>query len=300
MNPRAPQALKRSLNALLRAEAARRGREQQHLMRELFLQVFLGRVFSAEEGDLVLKGGSSLVTRLPDARYSQDIDLLHLSSDLTAAAELEGVVDDHAGRDPFTFLITKKERFQGNTTGMKITVEARCGPLLMTRFPIDLSTERVPIGDIELYTPRPVIDLPEIAPYPQFALYPLPQQVADKLCAMYERHGRDGTAPSSRYRDLVDLVLIIDTWTLRADHLTAALRSEAQRRQLTLPTSVIAPGPQWPTGYAATAKTVAALSPTARTIDQALNTVGRCLNPILDGTVSDGTWDPATSTWNTG
>jgi Nucleotidyl transferase AbiEii toxin, Type IV TA system len=37
---------------------------------------------------------------------------------------------------------------------------------------------------------------------------PLPDQVADKVCAMYEKHGHFA-ARSSRYRDLVDLVMVI-------------------------------------------------------------------------------------------
>jgi len=41
-----------------------------------------------------------------------------------------------------------------------------------------------------------------------YRAYPLADHVADKACAIFERHGPTGT-PSTRYKDLVDLVAIV-------------------------------------------------------------------------------------------
>ena len=51
------------------------------------LQCFLSRVFAAADSPSVLKGGTGLLIRLPGARYSQDLDLLHPSENLEAAIE---------------------------------------------------------------------------------------------------------------------------------------------------------------------------------------------------------------------
>jgi hypothetical protein len=56
--------------------------------------------------------------------------------------------------------------------------------------------------------------------------------------------------PSTRYRDLVDLVLIATTHAVDADQLHAALHSEYQRRQLEPPTQVQVPEEgDWEAGY---------------------------------------------------
>lgn len=86
----------------------------------------------------------------------------------------------------------------------------------------------MPVGDVDYQPPRPVIEMDELAPMPKFALYPLPQQVSDKVCAMYERYG-DLQQPSTRYHDLVDLAPIVTTWTLDAALTTTALHQESTR-----------------------------------------------------------------------
>lgn len=61
---------------------------------------------------------------------------------------------------------------------------------------------------------------------------------------MYATYGSHG-APSTRYRDLVDLALIITTSPLDAQATARALRLEAQRRNIALPSSLHMPGTQW-------------------------------------------------------
>ena len=67
-----------------------------------------------------------------------------------------------------------------------------------------------------------------------YGAYPLVDHVADKACAIFERHGTAGT-PSLRCRDVVDLVAIVLAAPVEADPQLTALRSEAQRRGLQLP-----------------------------------------------------------------
>jgi len=129
-------------------------------------------------------------------------------------------------------------------------------------------------------------------------LYPLPDQIADKVAAMVERHGPRDRA-STRYRDLVDLVdlvLIVRSCEVDAALTRAALSAQAHRRELTLPLTLSAPSPAWVPGYR---KAVgdATLPADLRSLEAALAAAGRCVNALLDGTVTRGTWDPTEQHW---
>ena len=76
---------------------------------------------------------------------------------------------------------------------------------------------------------------------------------------------------------------------------TAALRSEFDRRGLTLPQSFDVPDwALWELGYAAEARR--SLLDTAQTLDAALVVVRAFLNPLLNATAS-GSWRPGTGQW---
>jgi hypothetical protein len=59
----------------------------------------------------------------------------------------------------------------------------------------------------------------------------LPAQIADKACALFERHGADG-ARSSRARDLADIAMIATQKEIEGARVTAHLRREERRRLL--------------------------------------------------------------------
>ena len=101
--------------------------------------------------------------------------------------------------------------------------------------------------------------------------------------------------PSTRYKDLVDLVAIVLAASVDAEPQTEALRSEAQRRGLRLPVHFFVPDRGlWETGYAAEASR--SLLPLARTLDEALAVVSPFLDPLLDGSAA-GTWDHRGTRW---
>ena len=153
------------------------------------------------------------------------------------------------------------------------------------------------MAQLDRIRPQPVLDLPGTQPLPEFVLYPLPNQVADKLCAMYGRYGAS-QMPSTRYRDLVDLVLIATTSELDALLTLQALQGETERRGCTLPSTIEDPDPHWRAGYSRIARE-SRLATALQTLDGALVATGNCLNPILSGTAT-GIWDPATQSWGIG
>jgi hypothetical protein len=75
----------------------------------------------------------------------------------------------------------------------------------------------------------------------------------------------------------------------------AALRSEASRRGIRLPTRFDVPDLRlWEPGYHAEARR--SLLPVARTLNEALETVRPFADPLLDGT-AQGSWSPDDHHW---
>ncbi len=292
-----PEAFRRAVATRLQAEARRRARPPQQLRREFLFQRFLARVFRIETSPWVLKGGTAMVMRMPGARYSQDVDLLRATDHLDvvwAIADLRAAVDVDLG-DHLRFVIDDPIRDVDGQTTARIRASGYTGATLFDRFTVDLSTRPQLIGDIDVIRPDPVIEVPGMAAMPGISVYPLPDQVADKICAMYDVYGAAG-GPSTRYRDLVDLVLITSREPLDGRLARLALRSEEARRGIVIPDPLRVPGPQWAAGYRKIARD-ARLPAKLHDVEEGLAAVALCLGPLLTGEVASGTWDPQGATW---
>lgn len=284
-------AFRRALEDRLKRQAAARNQPLEQLRREFLFQRYLALIFAEPGSTWVLKGGASLLMRLPEARYSKDLDLLNLELDPEqAVAELRTLTTPRPG-DQLRFVISDAVTYSAINPVSEITVTAYIGNQYGS-FSIDLATELHLIGAPDRIQPTPVVDLPGLSPLPEVMAYPLPDQIADKICAMYEHHGQAGH-PSTRYRDLVDLAIIINTSILDATAILDAIQTESQRRSIQLPDGIVSPGPAWAAGYASTAKTTK-LDPQLKTLDNVLTHIAQCLDPLLNGTRTSGTWNPAT------
>ena len=101
-----------------------------------------------------------------------------------------------------------------------------------------------------------------------YRAYPLVDHIADKIASMFQRYGSDQHS-STRYRDLAS---IIGGATVEAHAQTIALRSEEQRRQITLPDRFDVPDRAfWEAGYAREAGR--SLLSYAKTLEEALAAV---------------------------
>lgn len=127
-----------------------------------------------------------------------------------------------------------------------------------------------------------------------YRAYPLVDHIADKIAAIFQRYGQT-QAPSTRYRDLVDLVAITTSASVPADAQMAALTSELQRRDIPMPGRFDVPiRSLWEPGYASAAS--ASLLPVAHDLDEALAIVRPFAEPLFDGGAR-GAWDPASRAW---
>jgi hypothetical protein len=94
---------------------------------------------------------------------------------------------------------------------------------------------------------RDLILRSEIAKSPVLRLYPIENQIADKLCAMYATYGAG--RPSTRYRDLYDLALILENLPFDREILNAALTTQQQLRHVTIPEDFGEPARGWAADY---------------------------------------------------
>ncbi|MFB9779503.1 nucleotidyl transferase AbiEii/AbiGii toxin family protein [Rhodococcus baikonurensis] len=265
---------------------------------------FLTRVFTADPDGWVLKGGTGMMIRLPEARYSRDVDLMS-----TAETPIEDVVDilqEILRANPidiFSYTISRREQLT-DEKGMKLTVTVSIGAAEYQTFKIDLVSHRGLIGEIETHDIPQIIDLDDGVEPGAVRVYPLADQIADKLCAMFEFHLRYGKPPpgdtSSRYRDLIDLLLLCQNLPIDLGNAIAAVEYQrVYRGGIRLPDGLHAPGPDWYenwTEYAADSP----LDDTLHDLDTALTVASGCYNRILSElpvASKAATWDPAAQKW---
>jgi hypothetical protein len=240
----------------------------------------------------IVKGAVALLARGIGVRATAAIDLYREPAGAVADADLRLATAARIG-DWFRFEIHGPRPLAG-TGGVRLPVTAFVGDTVWAAFHAHLAGPGVRLtGEPEHVPPLTAVVMPDVAQH-GYRAYPLADHVADKVCAMFERHGAAG-APSTRYKDLVDIVAIVLSGSVSADPQIAALRSEAGRRGLRLPDRLVVPDRAlWKPGYAAEA--ARSLLSAARTLDGALAAAGPFLDPLLNGTAR-GTWHPRGGRW---
>ncbi len=111
--------------------------------------------------------------------------------------------------------------------------------------------------------------------------------------AIIERHG---DRPSTRFKDLVDLVAIVTEVSIDARAQHTALQAEGAHRRINLPNRFDVPDRSlWQKGYEKEARR--SLLPLAQTLDEALAIVKPFVDGLLDGSAI-GRWDPLMKRWS--
>lgn len=222
-----PRAFESALTAQFKMLAADSPHSHSQLRRQFAYDRLLARCFAAADAHRwVLKGGISMLARLRQARHSADVDLVTLAEDLPTALEgMRAAAGVDLG-DFFLFDLGEPSHLVQGVEGVRVPVTARLGRRPYETFHVDLVTAVQITGVPETASPIVAVDIPGLV-RPDYRIYPLADSVADKVCAILERHqGR----PSTRFRDLVDLVLVARNRELNAAQLRTALISEHRRR----------------------------------------------------------------------
>ncbi len=249
----APPASHQSVAQLLRNDAKARGVAANDAIAEFTRMLFLASLMERTD-DWVVKGGTGMLCRFGKVRSTKDLDLfrvgvgdndsparsaqylVHVMNGVTVGAYTFGCASPPSSsgedRDSHRVMVTVASRGARPVATFSVDVSAK---VHLSKDPDMAMAERSDRADIPGYPRRfPV------------RLYPLENQMADKICAMYEVH--NGRA-STRYRDLYDLAVMADRGVIDAPSLIDAVREQQVRRSLSVPRPLMPPSPTWPSEY---------------------------------------------------
>ena len=286
-----------ALRASVKARAKSQGLPLGQVYRYFYYDRFLHRVFRHAPSEFVLKGGFSMLARIPDARMTRDIDFSlsgdkELSEGIALLREA-GLLDEGdflrfeytgtttiSGQDISRFYAGETVLFDVYGAGNKVdtlSVDLVAGCNIT-----DTPVKQTPLNRVRI----------PLLPQEDYRLYPIVDQIADKLCAILEKHG---DKDSSRQKDLVDLVIIVLNEKFLARKLIVAIDFELSKRRLSKPSKFVIPN-----SWRVYPKKLQRFVPEAyRDIGASVVLVAKMLDPILTGEVAEGVWNPDALEWET-
>jgi predicted nucleotidyltransferase component of viral defense system len=286
-----PAAFRAALEAHLGATARAGGRPVGRARKLVAFTRLLARLERAAPGAWVLKGGFALELRIgAQARATRDVDIDWASSlDEATEALVEAAALDL--RDYFEFAIIRVGAADiGAGGGIRFRADAYVGGRLFEPLLVDVGVagEASPVDEL---TAPDLLDFAEIAPAHIRAI-PLEQHIAEKLHAYTRRYGDD--QPSSRAKDLIDIILMSELAPLGFDDLRETLASVfAARATHELPASLPGPPDEWALRYRALAEEVG-LDPD---LSVGHRRAAAFLDPVLAAEVGVIRWEPEIVEW---
>lgn len=285
-------------DAARNAFAVDKSMSTQDRIRQEYFRRFLSRIFSErDDSDWLLKGGTGVLARVASGRRTTDVDLFRANNTLDGAlGELIRLASLDLD-DFFRFVYTKHESVVGGdqqtyTEGYGVDFDVYIGADKKEPLHVDLVVGAIITDEVTITPPANRLDLPRL-PSNDYRLYPIVDQIADKACAtMANYSGR----PSSREKDLVDLVIIAKTQTVSADSLRHAIDAEARARSL-IPFTELTIPPTWGRRYAKEARDVTHCAG-YRTVDLAEELMRTFIDPVIRGEISGKTWSPDSLAWS--
>jgi hypothetical protein len=285
-------------DAARNAFAADKSMSTQDRIRQEYFRRFLSRIFSErDDSDWLLKGGTGVLARVASGRRTTDVDLFRANNTLDGAlAELIRLASIDLG-DFFRFVHAKHQSAVGGdqqtyTDGYGVDFDVYIGADKKEPLHVDLVVGAMITDEVTVTPPANRLDLPRL-PSHDYRLYPIVDQIADKVCAtMADYNGR----LSSREKDLVDLVVIAKTQTLSADTPGRAIAAEARARSL-IPFTELTIPPTWGRLYAKQAKDVPFCAD-YRTADLAAELMRAFIDPVTRGEMPGKSWSPDSLAWS--
>lgn len=225
---------RKSLEARLQTFAANKGLDLQRLRRKVAFDRFLARIFSQERPGFYLKGGYAMELRIAQARATKDIDLTYtrrvqdtnellnelIRNDLRILANRD--LNDH-----FAYEIGKAEIDLENAPygGARYSVSTLIDKRLFVRFQLDVGADYL-LDEIDVIQGNDWLQFCSILP-PAISMISIEQQFAEKLHAYtLPREQR----MNSRTKDLIDMVLLLNMKTPKADDMLRTLQKVFKKR----------------------------------------------------------------------
>lgn len=283
-----------ALETRLLAQSRQTGVSLLRLRRAVVFDRLMARLLVVARARWVLKGALALDFRLGDkTRVTKDLDLARHDDEAAATADFVAAqVVDLA--DHFAFVVERTDKLDVVLEGaaVRYQVTSRLDGRTFENVIVDVGFGD-PLGwQPDLLRGSDLLAFAGIDPI-VVPVVPLEQHIAEKLHA-YTR-GYAGGRPSTREKDLVDLVLIQAAAAFEAGRLRAALDGTFRARGAhTLPTKLPSPPPTWGLAYRKMAIEVG-IDPN---VSAGFVVVAAFLDPILGGAASDDArWDPVRRAW---
>jgi len=248
---RTPEALRRALEDRLIASSRRGGGDLPRMRRQVAFDRLLCRLFAKQDSPWLLKGGYAMELRIKSARTTRDIDLALRSmpgsgrqwDDMAVRRLLQELANADMG-DGFEFFIGEPtmDLDVAPYGGSRFPVEASMGGRNFASFHLDVSARDVLREPFELLEGHDWLGFAGIAPSKVPAIS-REEQFAEKLHAYsLPREGR----PNSRVKDLVDLLLLVESGTLDPDRVGQCIKATFRRREThPVPASLEPPPQTW-------------------------------------------------------
>jgi predicted nucleotidyltransferase component of viral defense system len=287
------EAFRAALDQRLRNEAATTGVPVMRLRKRVAFERFLARMTLAAPDRWVLKGAFALDLRLGlRTRTTKDIDLAGAHDETAATTDLLAAqtirLPDH-----FNFEVARTTALDRTDefNAVRYSVTSEVAGRRFEQFPVDVALSENPTAPAE-HLPIPnLLDFAEITPT-TMPVVALEQHIAEKVHAYTATYGPQ-QQPSTRTKDLIDLLLIADLTNPHADRLHNSLDLTFRTRaRQPLPITLPAPPPPWTAPFARAANEVGL--PTD--LSTAHTDAAAFLNPILAG-IATGQWTPKHRRW---
>lgn len=295
MNYADAAAFRQALEQRLRTRTAGDGARLTRDRKRVAIDRLLARLVEAAPDGWLLKGGFALDLRLSErARSTRDVDIewkaaeAELFDTLIHASELE--TDDF-----FTFEVeltgAPPERLGGSH---RFRATAHLAGRQFETFLLDVGVPTDPIGEHDTLTTPDLLAFAGIDPVDVPAV-PLERQIAEKLHAYTSRYA--GDRPSSRVKDLIDIVLMSELASFAFERLREVIVATFEARATQpLPDAFPAPPSEWAQPYRVLAEEVG-LDPDS-SVGHRL--AAEFLDPILVAEPELVRWDETTRRWRTG
>lgn len=285
---------RRKRDAAIKATAGKLGTTAANVRHQVSFALFFARLFATEEGarQWLVLGGNALLIRTGGGRFTTDIDLAR-ADEWDSPEELQNSLEEAllAGDRPdgFEFRIVsctqhaEPDLYGYGKATAKVQMKLYFADREFSTFSVDATVKRHIDTRVDIKLLTPILDNdPALRDIPGVPLVPIENHLADKICALYELHGAQKTEPSNRYRDLADIIRIVEYLDFNPDRLVDMLRHEQSRRKITLPQSMEVPGPDWPTEYPRAAGTYSGFPKKYHDLVAALQRAQLALGPLLE------------------
>lgn len=287
-------AFRTALETRLLEHSRRTGLSLVRLRKSVVFSRLLARLLAVAPDRWVLKGGLAMDYRFGTrVRTTRDMDLARSGDEEAATEDLIAAQAVELG-DHFAFEIDRTGQLDEIDGGgaVRYHVRSLLAGRLFEEVVIDVGFDLPEGWAPEVVEGPDLLGFADIGPVEAPTL-PLELQVAEKVHAYTRAYG-DALARSTRVKDLIDLVLIARAAALDAATLARALKETFEHRgRHDVPTNLPEPPTQWAPPYGVLAREVQ-LPPR---LTDGFAAASAMLDPVLSGTVLDGSWDYGQGRW---